>query len=224
MCVSNYLVVLNEQYLRDDLSTVAFKYGGKIKVVGYITNKVVAQNNTKVSVTEVNRVLSSEFSLSWLHKYYTPEIIDGRAYDENESGVALIPAVFEEYDHTQGITVERKGSDFLGKILEVEDFSGAIREFQIVGTYNTTDPIFTGKELLIPRAELMEISSELTQLENSPFSSDEYYVVVADTPKIHRSFMLSLKRRLHVTHQDWMLILIHLTLLLWLYRERLFSL
>ena len=49
LCISNYVVVLNEEYLRDDLSTAAFKYGGKIKVVGYVTNKVVAQSNTHVS-------------------------------------------------------------------------------------------------------------------------------------------------------------------------------
>ena len=49
ICISNYLVVLNEKYLRDDLSTAAFKYGGEIKVVGYITNKVMVQNNTNLS-------------------------------------------------------------------------------------------------------------------------------------------------------------------------------
>lgn len=35
LCISNYLVVLNEKYLRDNISTAAFKYGGKVKVVGY---------------------------------------------------------------------------------------------------------------------------------------------------------------------------------------------
>lgn len=49
MCISNYVVVLNEKFLRDDLSTAAFKYGGKIKVVGYITNKVTAQANSPIS-------------------------------------------------------------------------------------------------------------------------------------------------------------------------------
>lgn len=49
ICISNYLVVLNEKYLRDDLSTAAFKYGGKIKVVGYITNKVMDENSTPIS-------------------------------------------------------------------------------------------------------------------------------------------------------------------------------
>lgn len=50
MCISNYVVIFKEEYLRDDLSAAAFKYGGKIKVVGYITNKVTAQTNTHVSV------------------------------------------------------------------------------------------------------------------------------------------------------------------------------
>lgn len=49
MCISNYVVAFKEEYLRDDLSAAAFKYGGKIKVVGYITNKVTAQANTHVS-------------------------------------------------------------------------------------------------------------------------------------------------------------------------------
>lgn len=170
-------IIFSEKFTREKIDADL----AEIKALDSVAD--VYEMPAKVSVTEVNRVLSSEFSLSWLHKYYTPEIIDGRAYDETESGVALIPAVFEEYDHTQGMILEREGSDFLGKVLELEDFSGAVREFQIVGTYDTTDPIFTGKELLIPRAELMEISNELTQLENSPFSSDEYYVVVADNPQ-----------------------------------------
>ena len=50
LCINNYVVVLNQQYLRDNLSTAAFKYGGKVKVVGYITNRVTAQADTPISV------------------------------------------------------------------------------------------------------------------------------------------------------------------------------
>ena len=35
--------------MRDNISTAAFKYGGKITVVGYITNKVMAQANSPIS-------------------------------------------------------------------------------------------------------------------------------------------------------------------------------
>lgn len=33
LCISNYAVVLDEKYMRDNISTAAFKYGGKITVV-----------------------------------------------------------------------------------------------------------------------------------------------------------------------------------------------
>lgn len=49
LCIENYLVVLNDKYMRDDITTAAFKYGGKINVVGYVTNKVNAQADTPVS-------------------------------------------------------------------------------------------------------------------------------------------------------------------------------
>lgn len=50
LCIRNFMVILDEKWMRDDLSTAAFKYGGKIKVVGYITNKVNAHANTPVSM------------------------------------------------------------------------------------------------------------------------------------------------------------------------------
>lgn len=66
LCISNYLVVLNEKYLRDNISTAAFKYGGKVKVVGYITNKVMAQSNTHTSAfaeigTSINALMKIFF-------------------------------------------------------------------------------------------------------------------------------------------------------------------
>ena len=50
LCINNFMVILDEKYMRDNLSTAAFKYGGKIKVLGYITNKITAQSNTLGSV------------------------------------------------------------------------------------------------------------------------------------------------------------------------------
>ena len=49
LCISNYAVVLDEKYMRDNISTAAFKYGGIITVVGYVTNKVIAQADTPIS-------------------------------------------------------------------------------------------------------------------------------------------------------------------------------
>lgn len=50
LCINNFMVILDEKYMRDNLSTAAFKYGGKIKVLGYITNKITDQTNALGSV------------------------------------------------------------------------------------------------------------------------------------------------------------------------------
>ena len=34
------MVVLNDKYMRDNIDMTSFKFGGKIKVLGYITNKI----------------------------------------------------------------------------------------------------------------------------------------------------------------------------------------
>lgn len=49
MCIRNYIVVLDEIFLRDSLKTAAFKYGGKIHVAGYVTNKIDAQSKNPSS-------------------------------------------------------------------------------------------------------------------------------------------------------------------------------
>ena len=58
--ISNYIVVLNQAYLRDSLKTAAFKYGGKVNVVGYITNKVTSQAETPISAfSSINQSLNT---------------------------------------------------------------------------------------------------------------------------------------------------------------------
>jgi hypothetical protein len=40
LCINNNMVVLNDKYMRDSVTMTSFKYGGKIKVFGYITNTI----------------------------------------------------------------------------------------------------------------------------------------------------------------------------------------
>ena len=40
LCISDNMVVLNDKYMRDEINMASFKYGGKIKVLGYITNQI----------------------------------------------------------------------------------------------------------------------------------------------------------------------------------------
>lgn len=49
LCIGNNMVVLNDEYMRDSVSMTSFKYGGKIKVFGYITN-TIGQNTDDSSL------------------------------------------------------------------------------------------------------------------------------------------------------------------------------
>lgn len=40
LCIGDNMVVLNDKYMRDEINMASFKYGGKIKVLGYITNQI----------------------------------------------------------------------------------------------------------------------------------------------------------------------------------------
>lgn len=58
MCIGNNMVVLNDKHIRDDLNTASLKYGGKINVVGYITNKVDKEDGNNVELDPFEQVSS----------------------------------------------------------------------------------------------------------------------------------------------------------------------
>lgn len=51
LCISDNIVVLNDKYMRDSIDITSFKFGGKIKVLGYITNKIdnLLKSNSNIS-------------------------------------------------------------------------------------------------------------------------------------------------------------------------------
>ena len=68
LCISNNMVVLNDEYMRDSVSMTSFKYGGKIKVFGYITN-TIGQSTDDSSMpafaqigTSLNEIMLSFFT------------------------------------------------------------------------------------------------------------------------------------------------------------------
>ena len=46
MCIDNYLVIFDEKYLREDIQKAPFKYGGKINMVGYVTNTTLVNKSS----------------------------------------------------------------------------------------------------------------------------------------------------------------------------------
>ena len=45
----------------------------------------------EIPVNEQSGVLSGQYNLSYIHKHHFPKITSGKAFDESESGVMLVP-------------------------------------------------------------------------------------------------------------------------------------
>lgn len=56
LCIADNMVVLNDKYIRDSIDMTSFKFGGKIKVLGYITNKIEANASDNSNVSPLAQV------------------------------------------------------------------------------------------------------------------------------------------------------------------------
>ena len=56
LCIANNMVVLNDKYMRDNIDMTSFKFGGKIKVLGYITNKIETSINESSNISPLAQV------------------------------------------------------------------------------------------------------------------------------------------------------------------------
>ena len=56
LCIADNMVVPNDKYMRDKIEMTSFKFGGKIKVLGYITNKIKADANDMSNISPLAQV------------------------------------------------------------------------------------------------------------------------------------------------------------------------
>lgn len=56
LCIADNMVVLNDQYMRDNIDMTPFKFGGKIKVLGYITNKITTASTESTTTSPLAQV------------------------------------------------------------------------------------------------------------------------------------------------------------------------
>ncbi|MBQ2687860.1 MAG: ABC transporter permease [Clostridia bacterium] len=144
----------------------------------------IYENPDTLSVEETDGLLGEGFELDFVHKYFNLTLVSGRTFDESERGVALVPAHFSGYNPSLGVVQETDGSTLIGKTLEFEDRSGNTNSFEVVGTFDTLDPMFTGKEVLVPREELLEIKDEfLEAMPEGMYKTVYSAIVVTDSYK-----------------------------------------
>ena len=56
LCIADNMVVLNDKYMRDSIDMTSFKFGGKIRVLGYITNKITTDTNDSTNISPLAQV------------------------------------------------------------------------------------------------------------------------------------------------------------------------
>ena len=65
LCIGDCIVTLSDEFIRDDIQMSSFKYGGKIKVFGYITNIINKNTNPNLPIfaeviNQINSAILSE--------------------------------------------------------------------------------------------------------------------------------------------------------------------
>lgn len=149
-----------------------------IKSIEHITN--VYNVPAELDVKETSGVLFSDYTLSYVHEGYNLKITSGRAFKENEENVAVVPEVLKDFNNES-----QRINKIDGKNLIFADESGKEHKLKIVGVYNTSDPIFTGDQILIPRNSLIEFNNEVIASAKgmASITSDKAYKILVDDAK-----------------------------------------
>lgn len=141
---------------------------------------------SSITVTETSGLLFDDYSLSFLHTDCTAKITSGRAFEENEKNVAIVPENFTDFNKDTKIFNTISGKDLIGKTLVIKDDSGNTHKLEVVGAYNASDPIFSGREILVPREQLLNYGDmylDSRQGEIAVNSEDKAYIILVDNAK-----------------------------------------
>ena len=153
----------------------------KINGFNYVTD--VYRIPTQLNVTESSGILFNNYNLNCLHNGFNSLITNGKSFNETDTNVALVPETINDFNQDKHIVNTIAGKDLIGKKLSFTDEFGLIYEPTIVGTYNTSDPIFTGDEILIPKSDLLKLNSLVLDSSQaiSSISSEKRYIILIDT-------------------------------------------
>lgn len=147
----------------------------EIKALPHVVS--VYKNQKPVEAMEKNGVIESQITLNYLLKDASPLITKGRALDENDTNKALIPKTIREYSESKHKIQEIDGEALVGTTLKF--MTGSVEyEAEVVGTYSLSDPMFTGKQIIIPYNDLEKLNADSGM--NIDSEEKDLYVVETD--------------------------------------------
>lgn len=156
----------------------------KIRKVEHVTD--VYRMPSQLIATEDTGILHGNYNIGFVHNGFSPVITSGRIFNESESGVAIVPQTIKDFNPSDNKIHEIIGESLVGQSLVLTDILGNKHSIKVVGAYNTSDPIFSGDEILVPQADLLEYDemTESGDIQGVTATSDyESYIILIDSAK-----------------------------------------
>lgn len=166
----------SQQDINKDLS--------EIKRIEHISD--IYRKPATLMVGESSGALYGEYILDFLHNGYTPNITSGRVFNESETNVAIVPEEIRDFNSSNNKINKIYGKDLIGKKLEIFYGNDNTYKVTVVGAYNTTDPMFTGDQIIIPQNDLLKCNDEINKKISKSRSSvvqEINYMVLIDSYK-----------------------------------------
>lgn len=136
-----------------------------------------------LGVSETSGELHDGYSFGFIHTGSEAVITSGRAFDESETGVALVPQNIRDFNPNDNIVHDIHGESLIGKTLVFIDECEKLHKVKVVGAYSTSDPLYSGEQILIPQADLNKYTDEILKNSSSgglSISSDKCYIILID--------------------------------------------
>lgn len=136
-----------------------------------------------LGVTETSGALHDGYSLGFIHTGSEAVITSGRAFDESETGVALVPQNIRDFNPEDNRIYDISGESLIGKTLVFIDECENSHKVKVIGAYSTSDPLYSGAQILIPQADLNKYTDEVLKNASSgglSISSDKSYIILID--------------------------------------------
>lgn len=138
----------------------------------------------QLNVIEQSGALKDNYKLGFIHTGSKAIITCGRAFDESETEVALVPENIRDFDIADNSIRDVPGKSLLEKTLVFTDECNNSHRAKVVGVYSSTDPLYSEKQILIPQKDLNKYTDEV--LENSPtagmsLSKNKSFIILVDS-------------------------------------------
>lgn len=136
-----------------------------------------------LGVSETSGALHDVYSLGFIHTGSEAVITSGRAFDESETGVALVPQNIRDFNPEDNRIYDISGESLIGKTLVFTDECENSHKVKVVGAYSTSDPLYSNTQILIPQADLNKYTDEVLKNASSgglSISSEKSYIILID--------------------------------------------